>query len=70
MDTYDTGLDGYVVCDDGAVDDKCCRHDSHGYEGELPLDGQSHGVRRDEEGETLCKSVQFLGNALIDTIAI
>lgn len=68
--TNDTGLDfgvhgdWYTRCDDD------CRNDAHSDQCKLPLNSERNDVSRKKQRNASDGSQEFLGNALIDAIAI
>lgn len=68
--TYNSGLQGCIEAEASSYHQDNGWHYAHGNESKLPLDSECHNICREEKRDALDECEQFLGNTLIDTVAI
>ena len=68
--THNSGFYRCVEAEDCSYRQKNGWYYAHDNECELPLDSECNDIRRKEERDALDESIQFLSNALVNTVAV
>ncbi len=70
LTTYNSGLQGCIEAEASCYHQDNGWHYAYGNESKLPLDSERHNICGEEKRDALDECVQFLGNTLIDPVAI